>query len=406
MIAKENRGRADDIDYLERLLSDPSRQSAHSKIGKELARIRRGLSGERTVANILDREFGPSENHLLVHDLRFEDGMGGYVQFDHVLLSRLSRTASIIETKNYSGRISRNEHNEWSVFYGRRAHAIPSPVEQVRRGRDFLRRWLAEHGHDQAFKEIGVFVVVPPDCMIDRSRIGVDIPVMKADNFYQRWVEFGGISTLGKLFSYGVSAKQLRRIGEQLAREHVPASYDWDLRFGFNAPKQVELQLENDMNGPTLALDPLADEYLRSASGQSFDARTLPPAELEPQVVASEPLTLADAADLISSCPAPSHSAAEIALETPPAETPSLRASTKASPPVEVIEGIFERTLPDGRIAFFSQRNAELARIALTGICKGKAQWNPRFQNWLCDQALASQIRSALPSALAEAKLS
>jgi len=212
--------------------------------------------------------------------------------------------------------------------------------------------------------------------------------------------------TLGKLFSSGVSAKQLRRIGEQLAREHIPANYDWDLRFGFNALKQAELQLEDGMDNHTPTFDLPADAHPRLAGGQSLEARILPPTQLEPQLVPSEPSTPADAADLASRYADPSQSAVEIAFEAPPADTPSLPRSTKASPAVEITEGIFERTLPDGRIAFFAQRNAEHARIALSGTCKGKAQWNPRFQNWLCDQDLASQIRSALPSALAEAKLS
>ena len=66
--------------------------------------------GERETAYMLDHQFGPdNDRNLLIHDLRLPDGQGGFAQFDHILLSRASRTASIFESKNYSGRISKNE---------------------------------------------------------------------------------------------------------------------------------------------------------------------------------------------------------------------------------------------------------------------------------------------------------
>lgn len=74
---------------------------------------RRGLEGERATAHILDRHFHDRPDHVLLHDLRLPDGIGGFAQFDHIILSRLSRTATVVEVKNYRGRLSKNEHDEW-----------------------------------------------------------------------------------------------------------------------------------------------------------------------------------------------------------------------------------------------------------------------------------------------------
>lgn len=67
----------------------------------------------------------------------------------------------------------------------------------------------------------------------------------------------------------------------------------------------------------------------------------------------------------------------------------------KASDRVEIVPGIFERTLPDGRVAFLAGKD-EAAGDRLKLACQGIAQWNPRFRNWLTDAARASTIRKTL----------
>lgn len=135
---------------------------------------RRGLEGERATAHILDRHFHDAPNHALLHDLRLPDGIGGFAQVDHVILSRLSRTAAVLEVKNYRGRLSKNEHDEWLVWYEgrRRPIDIPNSLAQAHRQKEVLRAWLKANNHDMAFEKIGAFVIIPPDCSIDRSLEG------------------------------------------------------------------------------------------------------------------------------------------------------------------------------------------------------------------------------------------
>jgi len=197
---------------------------------RQLLAQRRGLVGEKSVGFIVDREFHTSNDHAVLHDLRIPDGIGSYAQIDHLILSRLSRTASILEVKNFSGRLSRNKHDEWMVWYAGRKQPqnIPNPLNQAKRQREVLRALLKANGHDKAFEDIGVFVIVPPECAIDRSKISSDLPIYKADNFYDAWLQFGGISPLGRLFSAGISSAMLRKVANQLLSAHEPAQLPGD----------------------------------------------------------------------------------------------------------------------------------------------------------------------------------
>jgi hypothetical protein len=49
--------------------------------------------------------------------------------------------------------------------------------------------------------------------------------------------------------------------------------------------------------------------------------------------------------------------------------------------------------IPDGRYALRNDKDEALIEL-VRGACKGKAQWNPRFRNWLVSE-------DALPSVLA-----
>lgn len=76
-------------------------------------------------------------------------------------------------------------------------------------------------------------------------------------------------------------------------------------------------------------------------------------------------------------------------------------AEGKAFDKIEIVPGIYERVLPDGRIAFLAGKDeAEGDRLKLA--CEGLARWNPRYRNWLSDVSQAPIIREALLSTLQE----
>ncbi len=347
------------------------------KMRKEIGSRQRGLEGERSTAHILDREFHNAPDHALLHDLRLPDGIGGFAQFDHVILSRLSRTAAVIEVKNYRGRLSKNQQNEWCVWYeGRRRPVdIPNPLAQARRQREVLRAWLSSRRHEVAFQTIGAFVIIPPECSLDRSKIGTDVAIYKADNFVAEWMEFGGISPLGRFFSSGVSAKTLVAIGGQLAADHQPDERGIAGILGLlSTPDKVSGESFDDDAEEDEAITPVALPH------QSEDH---PKPSLDSSTREAVPL---DAA---------------VELEPTPVTllAPARQIDMAAQP--DVTTTIHERELPTGQIAFFAGKNDQVALERLKEACQGRAKWNGRSQRWICDDDRALEIKQILSARLA-----
>jgi hypothetical protein len=256
--------KSDELAEMIQFLDNPGFARLPDRVRKAALARRRGIDGEKYTAHILDRKFHAMSDHALIHDLRIPDGIGGYAQFDHIVLSRLSRTAAIFEVKNYGGRLSRNAHDEWMVWYEgrRRPVSIANPLAQVRRQRVVLREWLRANQHDKAFEQIGVFVIMPPGCDIDRKAVTSDFSVYKADNVIAEWNQFVGISPLGKLFSTGVSQGSLRAIGGQLAGAHVPDGKTLHERLRIAPPAPQDAPEENTADaaavGPEVVVLPRA----------------------------------------------------------------------------------------------------------------------------------------------------
>lgn len=368
--------KADECAAIAAFMANPDFDRLPERARKETMNRQRGLNGERSTAHILDRHFHNAPNHALLHDLRLPDGIGGFAQFDHVILSRLSRTAAVVEVKNYRGRLSKNEHNEWHVWYEgrRRPIDIPNPLAQARRQREVLRAWLKARRHDVAFETIGAFVIIPPDCLIDRSKVGADVPIYKADNFIAAWTEFGGITPIGRLFSTGVSAKTLLAISGQLAGEHQPDPRSLEDMIGSRSSKAK----------PAVDVDQAED-----ATGDEPEPAVALPANSATVATAEE------ASPVLAST---EHKATAVTNDTAPI---SMVDGGKASDKIEIVPGIYERILPDGRVAFLAGNN-EADGVRLRLACEGLARWSPRYRNWLSDAAQAPFIREAVLSTLQE----
>lgn len=227
---------------------------------------------------------------------------------------------------------------------------------------------------------------MPPTCKIDRTRIVTGTRIVKVDNSHDRWTDDVSFADATGFFT-ALSAGQLGAVGAQLASQHVPPSYAWRRRFG---------------------IDHITNRAVAPTSGRDIEAvspPTGPEAELE-----TESETLAEAATVpregqegatfveppraTDSRPEPQDQSATDQEEVEPAPNPR-KHGAKASALVTVSEGISERVLPDGRIAFLAQPGTPAAE-QLTGVCKGRAIWNPRFRNWLCNAERAAEIREAL----------
>ena len=388
MIIKASDGRSGDIEVLESLLKEEITADQRSAIEAELYTLRKGAQGERETAHILDRTYGHSEKVAVIHDLRLADGLGGYVQFDHLLLHAFLKRVAVLETKNFSGRISKNEHDEWCVWYQNRRQPveIPNPVAQADRAGRLLELWLKAHKHSSAFRRVEGWVIVPPTCKIDRTRIDKETRIVKVDNFHDRWT--GDISlTDATGFFTALSAGQLGAVGAQLASQHVPPAYAWRRRFGIDdiPNRAVASTLRPEIQAAKVATEP--EPELETKLETVPGAATVPPE-------GQDGVPLAEPAPATGSRPEPQDQSATDQEEVEPAPNPR-KHGAKASVLVTVIEGISERVLPDGRIAFLAQPGTPAAE-QLTAVCKGRAIWNPRFRNWLCSAERAEEIRHAL----------
>lgn len=362
--------KAADLAFLEEIIADEEFATLPAATQDRLRRHRRGLWGERDTAHMLDRHFHAKTNTAVVHDLRLPDGMGGYAQFDHLLLNRIGELATIIEVKNYAGTLSKNEHNEWIVWYkGQRTPKdIPNPVAQARRQAEVLRSWLREHGLAKAFPNVNVFVSVPPECKIDRSKVGSDVPIVKSDNLFAAWEQSFDVSGLDLLLGTHLSALQLQQVAKRIARAHVPPPDIYD----------------------ELGLRPAEDD-LRASDD-------LPEEEEQPQASGSSDVLVNDEAQSTKSSDLQiSHDELAIVEATPPVESEKREPRGRSSStPYPLCAGIFERVLRDGRIGFSADAKNEAARERLKSACQGLAQWISRYQNWVCDDDRALEIRNLL----------
>lgn len=361
--------KAADLAFLEEIMADEEFAGLPTATQDKLKIYKRGLWGERDTAHMIDRHFHGATSTAILHDLRLPDGMGGFAQFDHILLNRIAELATIVEVKNYAGTLSKNEHDEWVVWYkGQKLPKdIPNPVAQAQRQREILRSWMRQRGLGKAFPNISVFVAVPAACKIDRSKVGKEVPIVKSDNLFSAWESSWDVSGLEILLSPRISSLDLQRLATILAQAHVPGPDIYD-QLGLRSA------LLDDVEDVTISAGEEDGAVPLAVTGETMLA-------IDPVAVAATP---GDAVETPRT---------EIGRAIQPSRRP-------ASVQVEICSGIFERVLPDGRIGFTAQASNPDAKRRLDEVCKGRAAWISRYQNWVCDDARALELRARLTADL------
>ena len=236
MLIKQADDQSKRLDLLESLQDAPTLDSEQRKWLKiQISNLRKGMSGERDAAYYIDHYYKDNPNLAVLHDLRLEFD-GDVAQIDHLLISR-GLFFYLLETKNFGGNLSINEHGEFTVHYGSNVQGIPSPLEQSRRHEKVLSKWLERleiTGRLGGKPQVVHVVLVAPKSTIrrpDPSKFDTS-NVIKADQF-DAWrterVE-KGISlaqTLTGIVNLR-SSDTLREWAEKLARQHRPQKpQDW-----------------------------------------------------------------------------------------------------------------------------------------------------------------------------------
>jgi hypothetical protein len=196
---------------------------------EELSRFRKGIKGEEDSAYYLDRYFKDGENHVLLHDLRFEFD-GDVAQIDHLVINRLG-IFYLIETKNYAGNVLINSHGEFTAQYDDDHFGVPSPIEQSRRHERILRKLLerlqitARVGTSLECHHVVMFhpkaiITRPPPKEFDTSS------VIKADQFPSWHANFVdktmGMAAVLRGFANVRTLETAKEWGEKLVRQHRP----------------------------------------------------------------------------------------------------------------------------------------------------------------------------------------
>lgn len=239
MILKPALKSSRDIDELERIASEYPAIAAKAK--QQIANIIKGNQGEGNAAFFLDRLFRDATRVAVLHDVRLECAEGDFAQIDHLLIHRIWATAWILETKNYAGNIRCNEHGDWTVYYGSKPVAIPSPIEQARRQAVAFERWLKINNISSIRKVVPV-VLVNPRTQINRANLRPGETIIKSDSFL-RWIEeqadqigsLQALSMMARFATSGMDEQMLRDLGNAICAADRPASFDWKLRMGVNA---------------------------------------------------------------------------------------------------------------------------------------------------------------------------
>jgi hypothetical protein len=333
MILKEADDRSEEIAALERAQATaPTSQQAEIK--KQIARLRSGISGERSAAHFLNREFSESENLAVIHDLRLRLG-DQTAQIDHLVMHRAQASIWVLETKNHSGRLTCDEHGDWTVWRGRKPQNIPSPVRQASRQCRLLEMWLKAERIDQ-IQKITPVVLISPESSVNRKELTSNDHVVKSDNFGAWWTKQAEalpvltvLGMLGRHVFSGMSKAEFKALGERLVAAHVSPAAGWVKK-----------------------------------------ARPIP----EPPRASSKDL---------QGC----RKAVEGATYTIEEQVPDVIAT-----PFGVIK---ISQIPDGRYAIRNENNDELINL-VKASCKGRATWNPRFRNWLASAEALPHILAAV----------
>ena len=227
----------------------------------EIQSIRGGEKTERNAAYEIEFHYSANPNVMTLHDLRIECG-GRVAQIDHLIIDRLL-DLWVCESKSFSGGVKVDEYGEWSGYWGRRAHGIPSPIEQNRRHVAVLEDVFAK-GLVAVPKRLGFPLVLKmrPVVLVSNtgrvsrptgrgaSRVAGLDTVIKSEQLYatiSRSFDPTDIgSALATLATSMVSAATVERLARALAALHVPATFDWAARFGLGQEPTVV----NKVTGP------------------------------------------------------------------------------------------------------------------------------------------------------------
>jgi hypothetical protein len=240
MILKPLDNHEDDINTLNSCLDNKSiPETIKKNIRSEIIRIKAGIKAQKEAEYCLDYNYGKSENHFIIHDLRL-DIDGRVAQIDHLIFNRLLEVA-VCESKNFSEGVSYNEQLEFNAFYQGKPYGITSPIQQNNRHIKLL-QYIFDNNIVQSPTRLGFkmdmnfwnFILTSNNAIIQRSEI--KLPnltfVSKNDQFDSIWSDVSRAS-LGMIRKLS-SAETIDKLARDILALHKPIKFNWIDKFGIS----------------------------------------------------------------------------------------------------------------------------------------------------------------------------
>lgn len=241
MIIKTMDSKQEDLKELSALLNEKITPNQRFQIERELKAIRSGVRGEEDAAYYINFYFGESKNWAVIHDLRieYEDQVA---QMDHILINRMF-VIYVLESKNYSYKITITPEGDFKVYSGTQCYGVPSPIEQNKRHIHLLERFLK--AKEMLPKRLGIpiapklksLILISPKAIISRPPekkfdtsmvIKADTLSTKIDDEFEKTGPAAALALISKVSS----SSTVQEVARRLARYHRPHKTDWRGRFG------------------------------------------------------------------------------------------------------------------------------------------------------------------------------
>ncbi len=130
-----------------------------------------GEAAEKQLAFYLSRAFADAEGVAIFNDLRIVDVNKEVAQIDHLVMHPCGFV--LVESKSITGKVRINQQKEWVRVSTRGEEGMPDAVEQARRQRDVLRRFLTRQASDLLQRPTTTYATLGYDVLAAISDAGV-----------------------------------------------------------------------------------------------------------------------------------------------------------------------------------------------------------------------------------------
>jgi hypothetical protein len=227
---------------------------------------RAGIRAEKQMSFYLSRTFGDSKEFYVINDLRLVD-KGEVAQIDSLIIHPYGFV--VVESKSVTQKIKVNKYGEWVRIYDGNEKGMPSPIKQVERQIDFLKKYLNKYGMD-LFREsffnklskpsydkykFDMAIAISDDGVIYRDEFESDV-IMKADmvpeyienlkkTYHQKR---NSLNPLEGTSIWEFGSDTLERISKFLLKSHKPKESRKSKNAGVVSDQSVGYGKENKNN--------------------------------------------------------------------------------------------------------------------------------------------------------------